>query len=299
MPFDFPNNFVQSGNAFLTELKYLKGGVKESVSTVADLETYQISSASGSSAQALSLSMLVYVQGGNGADGNSAVGWWYYDGTDGVAAADDWGWKRLGGAITTTGGGIAIRDQSDPVVTTSDDYAEADTPETVQFIGGNGLANTDFTNISGTVHELTFAVDFTNTVGNELIMSDSNTGFTTAGIAYDNSTGYSFNGVSTNSSTVTIDTLNVTTLNAGTSVTNANLSTSDTFIRIADPSTFTQLGAGDDAESEFANSVNAGLVVNTGYYDDDPAGTTADPAYSTHKLLYWGLNVQGVASQGR
>ena len=94
MPFDFPNNFVQSGNSFINELKYIIGGVKQSVATVADLETYQDDSSSGRSATKLNQSMLVYVQGGNGYDTNPAVGWWYYDGTDGVAEEDDWGWKR-------------------------------------------------------------------------------------------------------------------------------------------------------------------------------------------------------------
>ena len=47
------------------------------------------------------------------------------------------------------------------------------------------------------------------------------------------------------------------------------------------------MGTGDADQSEFANAVNAGFVVNTGYYDDDASDNTADPAYSTHKLLYW------------
>ena len=288
MPFDFPNNFVQSGNSFINELKYIIGGVKQSVATVADLETYQDDSSSGRSATKLNQSMLVYVQGGNGYDTNPAVGWWYYDGTDGVAEEDDWGWKRLSSSMTELGGGLALRDETSPTpISTSDTYEAANTPETVQFIGGNGLSETEFTNVNGTVHELTFAVDFTNTTANELIMSDSNTGFTTAGISYDDTNGYSFDGVGDNSSAVTIGTLNVSTLNATTEVTTANLSTSDTFIRIADPSTFTQVGTGDADQSEFANAVNAGFIVNTGYYDDNAADNTADPAYSTHKLLYW------------
>ena len=184
------------------------------------------------------------------------------------------------------GGGLALRDSQDTPTTTSDATAP-NVPEVVQFIGGDGLKKTEFTNVSGSVHELTFDVNFSNTVASEAIMANSsNNGFTTSGIAYDGTNGYTFDGPGS-SDVVTIGTLNVTTLNAGTSVTNANLSTSDTFIRIADPSSFTQLGTGEADQSEFANAVSAGLVVNTGYYDDDASDDTADPAYSTHKLLYW------------
>lgn len=259
--------------------------MKRSVETVAGLEIYQTTDSN----IALDRGMLAYVQGGTGSDGEDATGFWFYDETaaGGVAEENDWGWVRFETVLgDEVGGGLEIRDGQDPVVTTSDATGE-NIPDTVQFIGGEGLKATEFTNVTGNVHELTFDVDFTNTVADKVIMANSsNTGFTDSGISYDGTNGYSFAGTGS-SSAVTIGTLNVTTLNAGTSVTNANLSTSDTFIRIADPSTFTQLGAGDSAETEFANAVSAGFVVNTGYYDDNPAGTSADPAYSTHKLLYW------------
>ena len=86
--------------------------------------------------------MLAYVQGGNGADGNPAVGFWFYDETaaGGVAEENDWGWVRfetvLGDGV---GGGLEIRDNQDPAVTTSDATGENDTLTTVQFIGGEGL----------------------------------------------------------------------------------------------------------------------------------------------------------------
>ena len=284
MPIPFNDSFVTTANAFILDSQDIKAGLKRVVATVADLEQYQTFKSNIVEDQ----SLLVYVQGGDGADGNSAQGFWFYDTTaaGGVAEENDWGWVRFDGLITGAGGGLELRDGQDPAVTTSDATGD-DTPTTVQFIGGDGLKATDFTNVTGAVHELTFDVDFTNTADDSIIMANSdNDGFTDSGISYDTANGYSFSGPGS-SSAVTIGTLNVTTLNAGTSVTNANLSTSDTFIRIADPSTFTQLGTGEADQSEFANAVSAGFVVNTGYYDDDASDNTADPAYSTHKLLYW------------
>ena len=65
---------------------------------------------------------------------------------DGVAEEDDWGWVRFDGLITGAGGGLELRDGQDPAVYHT--YEAANTPETVQFIGGDGLKETDFTNVT-------------------------------------------------------------------------------------------------------------------------------------------------------
>lgn len=85
--------------------------------------------------------------------------------------------------------------------------------------------------------------------------------------------------------TVTIATLNVTTLNATNQYTAASISTSDTFIRLADPTADPTAGTAN--ETEYERAQHAGFVVNTGYYDEDFANTGDAFALSTHKLLYW------------
>ena len=84
---------------------------------------------------------------------------------------------------------------------------------------------------------------------------------------------------------VTMDTLNVNTINATNTYTTANISTTDTFLQLADPDA--DPAAGTEDESEYHRAQNAGFVVNTGYYDEDFADETDDHALSTHKLLYW------------
>ena len=109
MPIPFNDSFVTTANAFILDSQDIKAGLKRVVATVADLEQYQTFKSNIVEDQ----SLLVYVQGGNGADGNSAQGFWFYDtvAAGGVAQENDWGWVRFDGLITGAGGGLALRDK--------------------------------------------------------------------------------------------------------------------------------------------------------------------------------------------
>ena len=93
MPQLFNDNLFQTANSFLVSIEDLRGGMKRSVATVADLEIYQTTDSN----IALDQGMLAYVQGGTAADTEDATGFWFYDETaaGGVAQENDWGWVRF------------------------------------------------------------------------------------------------------------------------------------------------------------------------------------------------------------
>ena len=291
MALDFGDNFVQTANLYLTDIEFLRGGVKPAVNQLSDLNIYQDDdSVTGKSSSVKDFSMMVYVKNANDSetanDGDSTQGWWWYSGVDTTV---DQGWVRLIGSDIGTS--VLLRDG---------DGTDTDSDTThVQFLGGSGMKAFDFTNTTNPVFELTASIDDTDLSAGVIPMWDdaggtaANAHFTTSGLTYDTADGYSFSG-SGGADDVTIDgDLTVAgTLTAATTVATANISTSDTFFRLADPSSFVQVGTGDAAETEYENARNAGLIVNTGYYDDNPSddgtgGDPADPAYSRHAILYW------------
>ena len=303
--FQFDTFFTQSGNGYILDIEFIRGGVKQSVATLAALEDYVTDAgANAKSAQVIEKSMLVYVEGGTDAASNNAEGWWYFDSAaaGGEAVTENWGWVRL--IPDDQNSHLIIREEHSDQLTTT-----FGTTTTVQIDGGAGIDPPQFTQAAAEeVMNLEIKLDYDGMTNYGIPLWDAsaiddqgddddsndvavpkNFKFIDSGLSYNTSTGYTFAGISTNSDDVIINgNLNVLgTTTSAVTVTTANLSTQDTFIRIGDPASFTQLADDADNQEEYALAVDCGLVVNTGYYDDDASDTEADPAYSTHKVLMW------------
>ena len=300
--YNFPTYFEQDANGYILEIEYIKGGVMPSAATVADLETYQTTTPTGSSNQVLDKAMLVYVEGGNDAAGNSATGWWHYNSTlaGGVTVNENWGWNRLLPPDNDTH--IVIREQAGDNTVTN---LASSLGTTVQFNGGAAIAPPAFVNDSGAVFEMEIALDHSGLTNFAIPLFDAsatfdddgdantdevadpkNFKFIDSGLSYDAATGYTFAGTAGNEDNVIINgnlTVSGSLTSASTSST-TTLETGDSFIRIGDPASFTQAGAD---QSEYHNAVDCGLVVNTGYYDPDSGDAGNDPSYSRHQILLW------------
>ena len=209
----------------------------------------------------------------------STEGWYYYtgavSGTDIPAAANVAGdWTKLtfdsdfvikidGGSVTNTG--------------------------TVDFLSGDGMA-LSFTDDSPEDDVKFFFANAASLTTDAVMSWDSDPNGDGSAVGHLKNSGLTFSGnnfsfPSAAGSTVTMDTLNVQTINAANTYSPANISTTDTFVQLADPSADPAVGSAD--ESEYHRAKNAGLVVNTGYYDSDFADETDDFDLSTHKLIYW------------
>ena len=91
--FNFDTFFTQSGNGYILDIEFIRGGVKQSVATIAALEDYVTDGgANAKSAQVIEQSMLVYVQGGTDAASNDATLWWYFASTEagGESVSENW-----------------------------------------------------------------------------------------------------------------------------------------------------------------------------------------------------------------
>lgn len=151
---------------------------------------------------------------------------------------------------------------------------------TVGFLGVEGVEAT-FTDATPDVINMGLKNGSAFSDNTVLKWDDNGVQFVDSGIVEDDS-----GNITLGSAAVTITTLNVTTINATNSYTSASITTSDTFIRLADPSgDFVDAGAGT-VQAEYAQAQHAGFVINTGYYDDNTDGAAGE-AFSTHKLLYW------------
>ena len=205
---------------------------------------------------------------------NAAEGWYYYigDGTNNVNPGEAGAtWEKLNDLFTAGSmtGLVASGNTSNTA--------------TVAFTGSEGISLGFTDGTSGgpdTIDiELTGGTSLTN---NNILKWDN----ATPQIVNSTITEADNGDITLGSGTVTISTLNVTTINATNSYTAASISTSDTFIRLADPSgDFSDAGAGVTQEN-YANAQHAGFVINTGYYDNNASGS-AGIQLSTHKLLYW------------
>lgn len=199
-------------------------------------------------------------------------GWYYYtgDGSTNVAVgAEGTTWAKLNDLFTAGSmtGIVAASNTSNTA--------------TVALTGSEGISLGFTDGTPDTIDiELTNATSFDD---NKVLKWDNDTDqFVNSTIVEDDS-----GNITLGSGTVTIGTLSVTTINAANSYTSASITTSDTFIRLADPSAdFSDAGAGAAVQAEYAQAQHAGFVINTGYYDDN-AGGSAGEALSTHKLLYW------------
>lgn len=199
---------------------------------------------------------------------------WYYNTSDDNAngtgsassvASDQW-------AVYAPGAeGLTIRDGD----------GTDNNSNTIQFVDGSGSGIVADFDVSGDVDEMTIALKNAGSLtGNTITMWDDGNGqLTDSNITQDGAGDVTIGG------DLTVQTLNADTLNLTNEYTAASISTTDTFIRLADPSA--DPAAGTSNETEYARAQNAGLVINTGYYDEDFANTTDDFALSTHKLLYW------------
>lgn len=160
---------------------------------------------------------------------------------------------------------------------------------TVDFISGDGMA-LSFTNGSPE-DDVTFSFANAGNLTTDAVMSwDSDPNGDGSAVGHLKNSGLTFSGnnfsfPSAAGSTVTMDTLNVQTINAANTYSPANISTSDTFVQLADPTADPAAGSAD--ESEYHRAKNAGLVINTGYYDSDFDNTGDAFDLSTHKLIYW------------
>ena len=257
MPIFFPSNLEPGTPAnFLTDSDFSKGGFRTAVSGTADLLSISINHLKAHAT-------FVYV--------STPQKWYFYTG-DATAnnTLDDWSPLELGsntsvtdGSTTTTGAALtAAANGGLSVAVTGDTF-------TYSLNGNGSLTSGDLTKWDGSklVDSLVSESNYNVTIGTGTAGNDDNGG--------------------TNNS-LNVHTLNVTTINAANTYTSASISTSDTFLRLADPTTSNHLADGATEEVEYARAVNAGFVVNTGFYDDDTAVADADNlAYSTHKLLFW------------
>tara|TARA_Y100001937_G_scaffold94152_1_gene127644 strand:- start:8081 stop:9583 length:1503 start_codon:yes stop_codon:yes gene_type:complete len=202
---------------------------------------------------------------------NADEGWYYYigDGTTNVNPGEEGAtWEKLndlfgGGALT----GIVANSSTSNTAT-------------VAFTGSEGISVGFQDGTPDTIDiELTNGGSLTD---NNILKWDSDTPQIVSSVISESDAG----DIDMGDGSVTISTLNVTTINATNSYTAASISTSDTFIRLADPSAnFSDAGAGVTQEI-YANAQHAGFVINTGYYDNNASGSTG-MQFSTHKLLYW------------
>ena len=163
-----------------------------------------------------------------------------------------------------------------------DGDAVSNNSPTVKFVDGSGSGIVADMDVGGSTDEMTIALKNADslTASTLLMWDDGNGQLVNSSITQDANGDIDIDG------DLTVDTLNVTTINATNSYTAASISTSDTFIRLADPSgDFADAGAGVTQEI-YANAQNAGFVINTGYYDNN-AANDAGQQLSTHKLLYW------------
>jgi len=210
---------------------------------------------------------------------DSSEGWYYYTGsTSGTSVpatgnvADDW---------------EKLTFDSDFVIKI-DGGSSTDTG-TVDFLSGDGMA-LSFTE-GDPEDSVTFAFKNAGSLTTGAVMSwngDPAGNGSEVGELQDSGltfSGSNFTFPAGPGNSVTMDTLNVNTINATNTYTTANISTTDTFLQLADPSA--DPDAGTENESEYYRAQNAGFVVNTGYYDEDYANEDDDFDLSTHKLLYW------------
>ena len=240
------------------DTKFVRGGSRGKVAGLDDLTAIPVD-------QVKPYATLVYVV--------SETKWYYNISSDNAngtgsassVAADQWEVYFPGADGLTIEDGDAVQNNS----------------STIKFVDGSGSGIVADFDVSGDTDEMTIALKNAGGLTDSTItMWDSSNGqLVNSNITQDG------NGDVTIDGDITVETINADTLNLTNEYTAASISTTDTFIRLADPSA--DPAAGSEDESEYARAQHAGLVINTGYFDEDFDNTGDAFALSTHKLLYW------------
>ena len=249
-----------NANLPTTDSDSVKGGFRTTLDTVDSLSSISVSLLKA-------YASFVYVD-----SDNAAEGWYYYtgDGTSNVNPGEDGAtWEKLNDLFTSGSMTGLVADSN------------TSNTATVAFTGSQGISLGFTDGTSGGPD--TIDIKLTNGASltdNNILKWDSDTPQIVSSTITEADNG----DITLGSGTVTISTLNVTTINATNSYTAESISTSDTFIRLADPSG--DFVDGTTVQENYANAQHAGFVINTGYYDNNASGS-AGIQLSTHKLLYW------------